>query len=434
MQAASEFERDPHLPEHNRRETEALESHGRVLGLPPSVVVALLSVRRVAHVFCHDGGSFHDVGQFLDHRDFSALSRVSATLQDSLRKAIRARNQKLPPNKRLTQLESPGHFEVEDTVRQLLRREGRIPLLGSPDVIAVGGAGDDGLSTDTVLSLDLYTMNFTTLAPLKVARQHHASALINGKRILCVAGEDINGVDLNTVESLDLMTGEWGQEQPLNTARSRHGVTELDGKLYVVGGHNGTSRIQSVEWFDLVTGRWSASPVSLLEARCEHGTASWRGNLIVVGGSTESSDLTGSVECFNPVTGERTAVAPLNQPRDSPALVVLENKLFVLGGSEVGSDGYEVVDIGTVESLDLENPMGPWVTEAPMNTNTGRQGVVVRNGKILVVGCQWNGTDSEGEDLDPTVVEAFDPHTGRWKVMASTPDWVEPAWPTFSFL
>lgn len=422
------------LPPREEREFSTLEGQADQSEAPAFVgTLAPLHESRRAPIFCHDAGSFHDVGQFLDHRDFAALERTSSTLQQSLRKAIRGRNQNLPPSKRLPSLDGPAGFKVKETVRQLLRREGRIPLVGSPDVITVGGAGDDGLSTDTVMSIDLYNMTFTDLAPMKVPRQHHATIVLDG-RLLSIGGENDDGLDLTVVESLNLISGEWGPEHPLNTARSRHGVTHLDGKLYVVGGHNGTNRLRSVEVFDPVTRRWTPSPVSLDEERCEHGVASWRGNIIVVGGSTGGSDLTGSVECFNPVTGERTPVSPLNQARDSPAVVVLKNRLFVIGGSEVGSDGHEVVDIGSVESLDLEHPLGPWEFEASMNSNAGRQGVVVRDGKILTIGCQWNGMDRDGVDLDPTVVEAFDPQTGSWSVMASTPEWVEPAWPTFSFL
>jgi kelch-like protein 2/3 len=59
----------------------------------------------------------------------------------------------------------------------------------------------------------------------------------------------------------------------MSTARSSFGVAVVDGKLYVVGGRDATNTIlSSVECFDPSTGQWSAvAPMNT--ARYGHGVA-----------------------------------------------------------------------------------------------------------------------------------------------------------------
>ena len=113
----------------------------------------------------------HHLGHFLDRFDFAALQTTSATMQTSLRNVIRARSEKLPVGQRITNL--GGEFCVCEAHKELLRREGRQPA----DLIATGGCVR-GQRVNTVMSLDLVTKRYTTLAPMITARMHHATAVL----------------------------------------------------------------------------------------------------------------------------------------------------------------------------------------------------------------------------------------------------------------
>mgnify|MGYP001974111663 CR=1 FL=1 len=65
---------------------------------------------------------------------------------------------------------------------------------------------------------------------------------------------------------------------------ARPGLEELHGKLYAIGGHNGETRVSTVERYDPATDRWEAV-ASLTIARAFLGTASDGHRLWAVGGS-----------------------------------------------------------------------------------------------------------------------------------------------------
>jgi len=55
------------------------------------------------------------------------------------------------------------------------------------------------------------------------------------------------------VERYDPNAGRWTACVPMLTRRCRLGVATLNGKLYVCGGYDGSTFLQTVEMFDPVT-------------------------------------------------------------------------------------------------------------------------------------------------------------------------------------
>ena len=128
----------------------------------------------------------HDLGHFLDRKDFAALQTTSARMQESVRNVLRARNEELPAGKRMGNL--GGEFCVCTAHKELLRREGCQP----GDIIATGGRDRNPIygheSSPTVVSLDLVTKQCTTLVPMITAREAHATAALGRKLFVMGAG------------------------------------------------------------------------------------------------------------------------------------------------------------------------------------------------------------------------------------------------------
>ena len=99
----------------------------------------------------------------------------------------------------------------------------------------------------------------------------------------------------------------------------------VDGKLYVVGGKDGTgTKLSSVECFDPSTGQWSAL-AAMSTARAYHGVAVVDGKLYAVGGKGGTGNAVNSVESFDPSTGQWSLVAEaMSTARAYGAVVALE--------------------------------------------------------------------------------------------------------------
>ena len=362
----------------------------------------------------------HDVGHFLDRFDFAALETMSPAMQENARRAIRARNDRLLVGRRMLNLE--GAFCVGVVLKELLKREERHP----PDMIATGGEvgpaddQDDNFedkTINTVVSLDLVTKRFTTLAPMITARECHATGVLDGK--LFVMGGWNHGW-LSSVECLDLETGQWSEVTPMIRSREAAGAAVLGGKIFVAGGYPWAGGGQalvlatSVESFDPATQQWSAE-VSMNIARCTHGLVAAQGKLFAIGGLNPRDGTLKSVECFDPPSRVWRSIAPLNTARSHPAVAVLDDKLYAIGG--MGPE-----PLSSVECLDLSVPNGQWTTVAPMITaRAGIKGAVVTGGKMYIAG--GGGKIYDGGGLSSSSIECFSPNdgpTGVWTVVNNT--------------
>jgi hypothetical protein len=346
----------------------------------------------------------HHLGDFLDRYDFAALQTTSATMQTSLRNVIRARNEELPVEKRMANLE--GAFTVWEVYKKLLKCEGRQP----DDIIATGGYVVEQ-TVNTVMNLDLVTKQYTTLAPMTTARMYHASAVLDNKLYVMggiMGGNNNDGfTSVVSVECLDLETGQWSEVAPMSAPRDSHGAAVLGGNIYMAGG---TPVETLVERFDPDTNQWKAvTPMNT--PRTTHGLVSADGKLFAVGGYNRFGQALSSVECFDPKTGEWTNIADLSIPRYELAVVVLGNMLYAIGGNDSQNERQS-----SVECLNLSVPNSEWTAVDPMITPRASMEAVVTGGKIYIAGVHGSSNVS-------SCIECFDPSDGplgRWTVISES--------------
>lgn len=108
----------------------------------------------------------------------------------------------------------------------------------------------------------------------------------------------------------NLTTGSWRQLPNMNTARFDAAVVRGAGdKVYVIGGNNGSNRLNTVESFDLISQTWSILAPMNTE-RENLGIAFVDGKLFAIGGNTNSG-ITNTVEIYDPLTNSWSFGAPL---------------------------------------------------------------------------------------------------------------------------
>ncbi|UCG92618.1 MAG: T9SS type A sorting domain-containing protein [candidate division WOR-3 bacterium] len=109
-----------------------------------------------------------------------------------------------------------------------------------------------------------------------------------------------------------------------------------------------------------------------------------------------------------------TECAPIPTPRWYPASVVLNGKIYVIGGQD---STYPYASLNTVE---VYNPLtDTWESKTPlMHDRWGLMAAVV-NGKIYAIGGRF-GSASGGHSAT-NVVEEYDPGTDMWTLKAPMP-------------
>ena len=130
-----------------------------------------------------------------------------------------------------------------------------------------------------------------------------ASAVLDGK--LYVMGHSLGGSQ-NIVEAYDPETGKWDTTRaPLPYLAEDLAATAfetgINKKIYVFGGRNGSTVLNSVYEYDLSTNKWTLRP-SMQIARYGAGAVTVGGKIYLIGGFDNTGKALNTVSVYDPVT------------------------------------------------------------------------------------------------------------------------------------
>lgn len=221
--------------------------------------------------------------------------------------------------------------------------------------------------------------------------------------------------------------GAWSSLPPLAIARSHPSVASHGGLIYAFGGGGpGFKSLNSVVCLDPQTGQWSTRR-DMPTLRSGTVAATIDDRIYVMGGGFRQDDgmfrfLT-RVEIYFPEEDRWERGPDLLMPHDYPAVAVLNNAIYVIGGHHPdATQGGPKTDPGFdfCERLDLDR--GEWEAVAPLPTPRFALSAVCHDGTILAMG----GVAFRPEGFNNfSIIERYDPTTDSW----SSDDRLRLPWP-----
>ncbi len=269
-------------------------------------------------------------------------------------------------------------------------------------------------------SLDIYDPNTNTWtkgADLPVTVAGHSTQVVNGKIIL-MGGFTFYSNAVSTTYEYDPASNLWSPKAKMSEARRYTTSALANGKIYVLGGVNDSGRmVSSVEEYDPQNNIWTKK-ASLPQAKSSVEAVGFNGLVYAIGGATATASVSGlattAVDVYNPQTDTWTAGPALKIGKHSIASTILNNKIFIAGGSNSSKyyNDFEMLDLSstlppvTEEPTDpptpptTEEPTTPPTTEEPSNPEqpTGE--------RVILVVTMINGLEKE-YDLSMAEVNAF---------------------------
>ncbi len=200
----------------------------------------------------------------------------------------------------------------------------------------------------------------------------------------------------------------WQELAEMPTPRFNAGICEYNGEIYVIGGtigdigHNATATA-AVEVYNPKTNTWTTKS-SLSIPRTHPSVCVLNDKIYVIGGSARESSEASShlplVEIYDPNTDTWTKKQDMQIPRMNIISIPFRGEIYTIGGQI--HDG--------IANVEVYNPINDtWSSKSKMPTRRGHLVVCEVNGKMYAIGGATHTKPNT-----KSAVEEYNPETDTW--------------------
>ncbi|GLH04414.1 Ring canal kelch protein [Gryllus bimaculatus] len=154
-------------------------------------------------------------------------------------------------------------------------------------------------------------------------------------KMFVIGGKD-NSSALNSVECYDIQSNSWQEMEPLPEPLFGSGAALVERQLVVVGGFSDSQCERRVWAYREPQKNW-CEVASMHKYRAHHGVACVAGRLYAIGGiggaTGSSTDTLSCVECYSPQTDRWHFLAPMHEARSRFGCAAINEFIYALGGT-----------------------------------------------------------------------------------------------------
>ena len=233
------------------------------------------------------------------------------------------------------------------------------------------------------------------------------SDLFTGRQKIFVCGGNDGETILNSVEFYSWPDNSWTLEPAMNEERSTPSAFVHDREIYVSGGRTGTKFIDSIESLNVDEKNLEWKPQLNMPIKCNgHKMVCHENNVIQTGGRNDDNVSDGIYEIsLNPPHNTKL-LTRMPEPRCYHGCEIIDNQVVVAGGS---TSRYAKDTKNTVYAYDLNN--NKHKTLPPLPFPISNMATVSYKGNIILIG----GINEKVQTLNTVVM--YDVKTGKIKML-----------------
>jgi hypothetical protein len=221
---------------------------------------------------------------------------------------------------------------------------------------------------------------------------------------------------------VDAAENSWTTKKVMPTARGGLGVAVVNGKIYAIGGNAEDGVVGTNEEYNPVTDTWTTKK-SMPTPRSGFAIAVYQNKIYCIGGTTGDSDnlvagFTGVVEVYDPATDEWETKTPMPTPRADLCTGVVNDRIYCIGGKKYWGVDPFYQELNTTEVYDPTRNL--WLTKSPMPIPVLGAASAVLDEKIYVIGGSRHF--QVGWDLATVASnQVYTPENDAWSTRAGLP-------------
>lgn len=249
--------------------------------------------------------------------------------------------------------------------------------------------------------------SWTNIAKMPTARWFPGTCAYDGKIYVIGGNSDANSAPLNVVEVYNPTSDSWEAKSPIPAARSQLSACEVDGKIYVIGGSSGPTGwipVAGVYIYNPANDTWSQG-ADMPNPRAELALVAVGGKIYAIGGIDGTSTGSKSVDIYDPVSNTWSKGKDMPTARGTMPAVEMNGKIYVFGGSNGNVSGWN--HCMTLEVYDIADDS--WETKAGMPFSRSHLTGCKLNNKIYAL-----GGSQVGNGISYAEVASYNPVLDDW--------------------
>jgi N-acetylneuraminic acid mutarotase len=228
--------------------------------------------------------------------------------------------------------------------------------------------------------------------------------------------ESLSIVLVKFTEPTTVSEDSWTTKESMPNARYRFGIAVVEGKIYAIGGLTSDGTIGTNEAYDPSTNTWETKK-PMLTPRYYFAVAVYDNKIYTFGGLTnpplQSNTYVGVTEVYDPATDTWETKTSMPTNRSALCASLVDGKIFLTGGIVYGPPPSFSSNSEVTEVYDPETDS--WTTKASMPTPVCSYTSAVVDNKMYVIG--GSKQDATYSDLN----QVYDAETDTWTEAASIP-------------
>jgi N-acetylneuraminic acid mutarotase len=290
-----------------------------------------------------------------------------------------------------------------------LPRAGRPAVAAVNGKIYVIGGNDGSSIVNTTYIFDPTAGTWTLGSPMPAGRQNTAVAVVNGF-IHVIGGANPAGTPHTDHFVYNPASNSWVTEAPLPVATTQASAVAYGSLIYFTGGGLagvgagpgvGANVTSATYMFDDTSNTW-ATKASMPTARALFGIAIYGQSIYVIGGHGNGSTIYATNEVYDIPSNTWSTQALMPTARNGMMAAIVNNKIYMIGGSPISNPGSGSSALATNEEYDPQ--LSVWYTRAPMPTPRFDGGAAVVNNLIYVIGgSNGSSTFATNEVYNPSL-------------------------------
>lgn len=205
------------------------------------------------------------------------------------------------------------------------------------------GTQEESLSVEVIPAAETEIINAESPNDNVIVDINDKEAVEENTEIISI--EELPEVKEQQMSNEEIVNDSWVSAFPLSTGKSKFDTAVINGALYIIGGHDSTGCVNSIEKYDNSTSAWNT--VTTIPAGTNGFSVTQSDTKIYIIGGYSNNTYLNTVQVYDTVSNTWSTTPPMLERREEAASLYADNKIYVFGGRNANGivNSYEYYDL-----------------------------------------------------------------------------------------